>query len=79
MILSTLSNRTIGRYARAPRGLSGFSCTSTATVASRPTSCAGPGTLLGRRERDLLNGFHVPSDIPVPNLGVDIRDTRASQ
>lgn len=35
--------------------------------------------LLGRRERDLLNGFHVPSDIPVPNLGVDIRDPLASQ
>jgi 4-hydroxymandelate oxidase len=29
--------------------------------------------------RDLLNGFHVPSDIPVPNLDVDIRDTLASQ
>ncbi|MBX7118175.1 MAG: alpha-hydroxy-acid oxidizing protein [Gemmatimonadaceae bacterium] len=29
--------------------------------------------LLGRRERDLLNGFHVPPDTPIPNLAPEAR------
>jgi 4-hydroxymandelate oxidase len=33
--------------------------------------------LLGRRERDLLNGFHLPPEVPVPNLGVALRATLA--
>ena len=33
--------------------------------------------LLGRRERDERNGFHVPSDTPVPNLTGDPRATLA--
>jgi 4-hydroxymandelate oxidase len=35
--------------------------------------------LSGRRERDLLNGFHVPAEFEAPNLGVDMRGTLASQ
>lgn len=34
--------------------------------------------LLGRRERDLLNGFHVPADTPVPNLSGEPRDLLAA-
>ena len=34
--------------------------------------------MLGRRERDLLNGFHVPSDLPVPNLDGEPRDLLAT-
>ena len=33
--------------------------------------------LLGRRERDLRNGFHVPENMPVPNLSGDPRLTLA--
>jgi 4-hydroxymandelate oxidase len=33
--------------------------------------------LLGRRERDARTGFHVPVDIPVPNLSADTRETLA--
>ncbi|HVT38665.1 MAG TPA: alpha-hydroxy acid oxidase [Gemmatimonadaceae bacterium] len=33
--------------------------------------------LLGRRERDVRNGFHVPDDTPVPNLYGDPRATLA--
>ena len=31
--------------------------------------------LLGRRERDLINGFHIPSDTPLPNVGAAPRGT----
>ena len=34
--------------------------------------------MLGRRERDLLNGFHVPADLPVPNLDAAPRDVLAT-
>lgn len=34
--------------------------------------------MLGRRERDLLNGFHVPSTLPVPNLDGEPRDLLAT-
>lgn len=34
--------------------------------------------MLGRRERDLLNGFHVPHETPVPNLDGETRDGLAT-
>ena len=34
--------------------------------------------MLGRRERDLINGFHVPADTPVPNLSGEPRDLLAA-
>jgi 4-hydroxymandelate oxidase len=34
--------------------------------------------MLGRRERDLVNGFHVPADTPVPNLSGEPRDLLAT-
>ena len=34
--------------------------------------------MLGRRERDLINGFHVPADMPVPNLSGEPRDLLAA-
>lgn len=34
--------------------------------------------LLGRRERDVRNAFHVPPELPVPHLGEVTRDTLAS-
>ena len=34
--------------------------------------------MLGRRERDIRNGFHVPEGTPVPNLTGAPRDTLAS-
>jgi len=34
--------------------------------------------LLGRRERDVRNGFHVPAETPVPNLSGGARDTLAA-
>jgi 4-hydroxymandelate oxidase len=35
--------------------------------------------MLGRRERDIRNGFHVPAGTPVPNLTGAPRDTLAAQ
>jgi len=35
--------------------------------------------MLGRRERDIRNGFHVPAGTPVPNLTGGPRDTLAAQ
>lgn len=35
--------------------------------------------VLGRRERDLLNGFHVPADTPIPNVGAAPRDLLAER
>lgn len=34
--------------------------------------------LLGRRERDVRNAFHVPPELPVPHLGEVTRDTLAT-
>lgn len=34
--------------------------------------------LLGRRERDVRSGFHIPSDMPVPNLTGTARDALAA-
>ncbi|MCE9602340.1 MAG: alpha-hydroxy-acid oxidizing protein [Gemmatimonadetes bacterium] len=35
--------------------------------------------MLGRRERDLLNGFHVPAETPIPNVGAAPRDVLAER
>ena len=35
--------------------------------------------LLGRRERDLINGFHVPADTPLPNVSAVPRDALAQR
>jgi 4-hydroxymandelate oxidase len=35
--------------------------------------------LLGRRERDLRHGFHVPAHLPVPHLGEVTRETLAGE
>jgi 4-hydroxymandelate oxidase len=92
MILSTLSNRTIESVRAASTGLLWFQlyvyrdrgvtaelvrraeragCTALVLTVDTP--------LLGRRERDVLNGFHVPAEFDAPNLGVDMRGTLASQ
>lgn len=92
MILSTLSNRTIESVRAASNGLLWFQlyvyrdrgvtaelvrraeragCTALVLTVDTP--------LLGRRERDVLNGFHVPAEFDAPNLGVDMRGTLASQ
>ncbi|MCO4098902.1 alpha-hydroxy acid oxidase [Gemmatimonas sp.] len=92
MILSTLSNRTIESVRAASTGLLWFQlyvyrdrgvtaelvrraeragCTALVLTVDTP--------LLGRRERDVLNGFHVPAEFEAPNLGVDMRGTLASQ
>lgn len=92
MILSTLSNRTIESVRAASSGLLWFQlyiyrdrgitaelvrraeragCTALVLTVDTP--------ILGRRERDLLNGFHVPAEFDAPNLGVAMRDTLASQ
>uniref|UniRef100_UPI0033417CB8 alpha-hydroxy acid oxidase n=1 Tax=Gemmatimonas sp. TaxID=1962908 RepID=UPI0033417CB8 len=92
MILSTLSNRTIESVRAASTGLLWFQlyvyrdrgvtaelvrraeragCTALVLTVDTP--------LLGRRERDVLNGFHVPAEFDAPNLGVDMRGTLAGQ
>ena len=90
MILSTLSNRTIEAvragttgplwfqlYVYRDRGVTAelvqraerAGCTALVLTVDAP--------LLGRRERDLLNGFHLPPEVSVPNLGVALRQTLA--
>jgi 4-hydroxymandelate oxidase len=90
MILSTLSNRTIeavragttgplwfqlyiyrdrGVTAELVRRAERAGCTALVLTVDAP--------LLGRRERDLLHGFHLPPEVDVPNLGVTLRRTLA--
>ena len=92
MILSTLSNRTIEDVRAASNGLVWFQlyiyrdrgvtaelvrraeragCTALVLTVDTP--------ILGRRERDLLNRFHVPSEFAAPNLGMDMRATLGAQ
>lgn len=88
MILSTLSNRTIEDVRTASTGLLWFQLyiyrdrgvTAELVRRAERAGCTGlvltvDTPLLGRRERDLLNGFHVPPEFPAPNLGVDMRTT----
>ncbi|AMW05174.1 alpha-hydroxy acid oxidase [Gemmatimonas phototrophica] len=92
MILSTLSNRTIEAVRAASYGLLWFQLyiyrdrgvTAELVRRAERAGCTGlvltvDTPLLGRRERDLLNGFHVPAEFDAPNLGVDMRGTLASQ
>ncbi|MFN9308812.1 alpha-hydroxy acid oxidase [Gemmatimonas sp.] len=88
MILSTLSNCTIEAVRAATTGLLWFQLyiyrdrgvTAELVQRAERAGCTGlvltvDTPLLGRRERDLLNGFHVPPEFPAPNLGVDMRGT----
>jgi 4-hydroxymandelate oxidase len=92
MILSTLSNCTIESVRAASNGLLWFQLyiyrdrgvTAELVRRAERAGCTGlvltvDTPLLGRRERDLLNGFHVPAEFAAPNLGVDMRGTLASQ
>lgn len=88
MILSTLSNRTIEAVRAATAGPLWFQLyiyrdrgvTAELVQRAERAGCTAlvltvDAPLLGRRERDLLNGFHLPTGVPVPNLGVALRDT----
>ncbi len=90
MILSTLSNRTIEAVRAAAAGPLWFQLyiyrdrgvTAELVQRAERAGCTAlvltvDAPLLGRRERDLLNGFHLPPDVPVPNLGVTLRATLA--
>ena len=88
MILSTLSNQTIEAVAGAStapvwfqlyiyrdRGITTELVRRAEAAGCRALVLTADTPMLGRRERDLLNGFHVPADFPVPNLGLDMRGT----
>jgi 4-hydroxymandelate oxidase len=92
MILSTLSNRTIEAVRAATSGLLWFQLyiyrdrgvTADLVRRAEQAGCTGlvltvDTPILGRRERDLINGFHVPAEFEAPNLGVDMRSTLASR
>ncbi|MCE2902230.1 MAG: alpha-hydroxy acid oxidase [Gemmatimonadaceae bacterium] len=92
MILSTLSNRTIEAVRAATTGLLWFQLyiyrdrgiTADLVRRAERAGCTGlvltvDTPILGRRERDLLNGFHVPAEFEAPNLGVNMRDALASR
>lgn len=92
MILSTLSNRTIEDVRAASSVLLWFqlyiyrdrAVTAELVRRAERAGCTGlvltvDTPILGRRERDLLNGFHVPAEFPAPNLGVDMRATLGAQ
>lgn len=92
MILSTLSNRTIEEVRAASNGLLWFQLyiyrdrevTRALVQRAEAAGCTAlvltvDTPILGRRERDLLHGFHVPAHFDAPNLGVDMRGTLASQ
>jgi 4-hydroxymandelate oxidase len=92
MMLSTLSNRTIEAVRAATTGLLWFQLyiyrdrgvTAELVRRAERAGCTGlvltvDTPILGRRERDLVNGFHVPDTFDAPNLGVDMRGTLASQ
>jgi 4-hydroxymandelate oxidase len=92
MILSTLSNRTIEDVRAASSGMVWFQLyiyrdrgvTAELVKRAEQAGCTGlvltvDTPILGRRERDLLNGFHVPPEFPAPNLGVDMRSTLGAQ
>ncbi|QJR34713.1 alpha-hydroxy acid oxidase [Gemmatimonas groenlandica] len=91
MILSTLSNRTIEAvragtsgplwfqlYIYRDRGVTAELVRRAERAGCTALVLAVDAPLLGRRERDLLNGLHLPPDVPVPNLGVTLRDTLAA-
>ena len=90
MILSTLSNRTIEAVRAGTTGALWFQLyiyrdrgvTAELVQRAERAGCTAlvltvDAPLLGRRERDLLNGFHLPPEVDVPNLGVTLRRTLA--
>jgi 4-hydroxymandelate oxidase len=90
MILSTLSNRTIEAvragttgplwfqlYIYRDRGVTADLVQRAERAGFTALVLTVDAPLLGRRERDLLNGFHLPPELAVPNLGVALRDTLA--
>jgi 4-hydroxymandelate oxidase len=90
MILSTLSNRTIEAVRAGTTGPLWFQLyiyrdrgvTAELVQRAERAGCTAlvltvDAPLLGRRERDLLNGFHLPPEVSVPNLGVTLRQTLA--
>jgi 4-hydroxymandelate oxidase len=90
MILSTLSNRTIEAVRAGTTGPLWFQLyiyrdrgvTAELVQRAERAGCTAlvltvDAPLLGRRERDLLNGFHLPPEVDVPNLGVTLRQTLA--
>jgi 4-hydroxymandelate oxidase len=92
MILSTLSNRTIESVRAATSGVLWFqlyiyrdrAVTAELVRRAERAGCTGlvltvDTPILGRRERDLVNGFHVPDTFDAPNLGVDMRSTLAGR
>lgn len=92
MMLSTLSNRTIESVREATSGLLWFQLyiyrdrgvTTELVRRAERAGCTGlvltvDTPILGRRERDLVNGFHVPDTFDAPNLGVEMRGTLAGQ
>ncbi len=92
MILSTLSNRTIEDVRAASSALVWFQLyiyrdrgvTTELVKRAERAGCTAlvltvDTPILGRRERDLLNRFHVPSEFAAPNLGVDMRATLGAQ
>jgi len=92
MILSTLATRSIESVRAATGGPLWFQLyiyrdrglTEALVRRAEAAGCTAlvltvDAPLLGRRERDLLNGFHVPADTPIPNVGADPRDTLAER
>ena len=86
MILSTLSTTRLEEVRQATPGPFWFqlyiyrdrSATEALVRRAEAAGCTAlvltvDSPMLGRRERDLLNGFHVPADMPVPNLSGDPR------
>jgi 4-hydroxymandelate oxidase len=90
MILSTLSNRTIEAVRAGTTGPLWFQLyiyrdrgvTAELVQRAERAGCTAlvltvDAPLLGRRERDLLNGFRLPPEVSVPNLGGTLRQTLA--
>lgn len=82
MILSTLSTRSIEEVRGAMTGPLWFQlyiykdrgATEALVRRAEAAGCTAlvltvDAPMLGRRERDLINGFHVPADTPIPNVG----------
>jgi 4-hydroxymandelate oxidase len=92
MILSTLATRSVEDVRTASRAPLWFQlyifrdrgATEALVRRAERAGCSAlvltvDSPILGRRERDLLNGFHVPADTPVPNLAAAPRGQLAAQ
>ena len=90
MIVSTLATSSIEEvasvtssplwfqlYIYRDRGLSGALVQRAERAGCRALVLTVDSPLLGRRERDVRNGFHVPGATPIPNLTDDARHTLA--